>query len=35
LVKSIFEAAKRGNRLLTEAEILEMVRAQAPRAASA
>jgi 2-isopropylmalate synthase len=35
LVKTIFEAAKRGDRLLTEPEILELVRAQVPRAASA
>lgn len=31
LVKTIFEEAKRGDRLLTEPEILEIVRAQAPR----
>ena len=31
LVKSIFEEAKRGNRLLTEPEILEIVRADTPR----
>jgi 2-isopropylmalate synthase len=35
LVKNIFEAAKRGNRLLTEPEILDIVRAHAPRTASA
>jgi hypothetical protein len=35
LVKSIFEEAKRGNRLLTEPEILDIVRAHAPRTASA
>jgi 2-isopropylmalate synthase len=35
LVKTVFEAAKRGDRLLTEPEILELVRAQVPRAASA
>ncbi len=31
LVKTIFEEAKRGNRLLTEPEVLEIVRAQTPR----
>jgi 2-isopropylmalate synthase len=35
LVKSIFEEAKRGNRLLTEPEILDIVRAHVPRTASA
>ncbi len=35
LVKTILEEAKRGDRLLTEAEVLEVVRAQTPRTASA